>query len=93
MTLVQGFIAGAIVAVLIQGGIIVVSVPLESLTWVVLAIAAIFTLARTLRQQSLINTTVDGFILGLAWIFAFIGLARSAPLSQSNTAPKTTTTG
>lgn len=74
----DGFIAGAIVAVLLLLGFIkIVGLEQAVAVWILLALAAYTTYYNVSHNRSLTSYPAwDGFILGFGWIFGIVSLVR-----------------
>jgi hypothetical protein len=76
----DGFFAGAVVAAILQLGIIKIVIPQQGFAIAVLLIlAAYLTYYHAVKHQSFISPPLDGSVIGFGWIFGLLSLVGIYP--------------
>jgi len=71
----DGFFAGAVVAAILQLGIIKIVIPQQGFAIAVLLIlAAYLTYHHAVKHHSFISPPLDGFVIGFGWVFGILSL-------------------
>jgi len=76
----DGFIAGIVVAIILELGIIKIEGIQQAVAiWLLLVVALYLTYHHLVHHQSLISPPLDGFVIGFGWVFGILNVVSTIP--------------